>query len=185
MFSSDGVAVVAGDSGERLDVVRNYPSDGINAMRRLELSDVDTRVRWLRDPRTAAQMNAPTVTVEGTRTWMMRSRTTPGRKDFVVYEISTGVLIAMVGIRGPLGDRTPEVHIFVDPGRHGEGLGTAAMRLVLEWMRTSREFDGCWLTVDPENTAAVRLYSGLGFEEHGTTDLPSRIRMAVGWAEAR
>jgi [ribosomal protein S18]-alanine N-acetyltransferase len=53
--------------------------------------------------------------------------------------------------------------IFVDRSCRGDGVGTQLMNQVLE------EIDdlgvACFLTVDPENEAAIRLYETFGFTE--------------------
>lgn len=176
-----GVSVVAGDSGERLDVVRSYPSDGIYALRRLELADADTRVAWFKDSRTAKHMKVPgDVTAESTRTWILQSRKASERKDFVVYEQASGAICAMVGTRGETDPSFVEVHVLVDPDRHGQGLGSISMRLLLEWLRALPAMRGCWLTVHPENHAAIRLYSRLGFKYIGESG-PDRLRMELLW----
>lgn len=181
VFLADGVSVVAGDSGERLDVTRSYPNDGVYSLRRLELADAETRVAWFSDPRTSAHMNVPTgVTVEGTRAWILKSRQSPGRKDLVLQEVTTGRLCAMLGTRSDDDLTLVEVHMLVDPDRHAQGLGSTSMRLLLEWLRNSPSVRGCWLTVDPDNRAAVRLYTRFGFQAVGQPT-PDRLRMELRW----
>jgi len=51
--------------------------------------------------------------------------------------------------------------IFVDASRRGAGVGT---RLMKKTLREIDELDAaCFLTVDPENEAAIRLYESFGF----------------------
>ncbi|MGF2948871.1 GNAT family N-acetyltransferase [Microbacterium alcoholitolerans] len=180
----DGVSVIAGDSGERLDVVRSYPSDGVVALRRLEVADAETRVRWFEDPRTFAKMNVPVgVTVEGTREWILKSRGSTLRKDFVGYDIESGKVLVMLGIRGHNDPASVEVHVLVDPERHGEGFGSTGMRLLLTWLESHPSILGAWLTVHPENQPAIRLYERLGFSVAGDSG-PDRLRMELKWGRA-
>jgi ribosomal-protein-alanine N-acetyltransferase len=51
--------------------------------------------------------------------------------------------------------------IFVDRTCRGEGVGTCLMEAVL--VEIDRLRVACFLTVDPENTAAIRLYESFGF----------------------
>lgn len=184
VFKATGVSVVAGDSGERLDVARSYPAEGTYALRRFELADAETRVAWFLDPRTSAHMNVPKrVTLEETRRWVLRSRLSPARKDLVLYDMTTGDVRAMIGTRGE-GDPTfVEVYVLVDPDRQGQGMGSTAMRLLLQWLRAQRSVAGCWLTVDPKNIAAIHLYERLGFQEAGLS-APDRVRMEMKWEQA-
>lgn len=65
----------------------------------------------------------------------------------------------------------------VDAGHQGRGLGTAALRLVPDWVR------GNWsavtrlvLSVDEENASATRSYLKAGWSDDGF-----RIRGRIGW----
>ncbi len=181
VLTSVGVSVIAGDSGERLDVVRSYPSDGDYALRRLELQDAATRVSWFHDARISAYMSVPQdVTEEGTREWIVASRLQRTRKDLVLYETVSGRVRAMLGVRSHNHPDLVEVHILVDPDRKGQGLGTIAMGLLLAWLRQQKELRGCWLTVHPENEPALRLYERLGFVRVSLV-APDRLKMELVW----
>lgn len=52
--------------------------------------------------------------------------------------------------------------IAVDPAGHGRGIGRALM-LAAESDATNRGFKRMHLTVDPDNTVAIRFYEGLGW----------------------
>src|SRR5690606_18595118 len=52
LSSRAGVSVVAGDSGEPLDVARGYPVYSGYTIRRFERPDIPARVRWMDDART-------------------------------------------------------------------------------------------------------------------------------------
>lgn len=53
--------------------------------------------------------------------------------------------------------------IFVDASCRGQGVGTLLMNKTLE--EIDRLGVACFLTVDPENAAAIRLYESFGFTE--------------------
>lgn len=180
VHSSD-VSVVAGDSGEPLDIARGYPQvDGLT-MRRLEVADVPFRVRWMNDERTRQYMSLPPeVSIEGTKEWLRRARNTVGRYDFTVTDVRSGLPLAMVGLTPREGDGAPELYVFVDPSRQGQGLGSATMKIVLEWLkRSDSPYQSCWLTVDVENERAIRIYKRLGFHVVGA-NTARRIRMDWG-----
>lgn len=63
--------------------------------------------------------------------------------------------------------RSAWIDIFVDPGLHGEGIGTDAVRTVLRHLLDERGHHR--VTIDPtvENAAAVRAYEKAGFRRVG------------------
>ena len=163
------------------DGAQKYPQDDRFELRRLEPSDAELRVRWAKDPRTTAMMYVPgDLDVEGTAQWILAVRD-EGRENLVAVERETGIPRAMVGALGEDNLEFPELHVFVDPDRHGEGIGTAALRLLIEWLRNRPETYGCWLTVHPDNQAARAVYGKLGFKLAGKASSPDRVRMELLW----
>lgn len=157
--------------GEYLSVHRSYPRTNDIALRRLEVADAELRVSWLKDTRTSVKMNVPVdLTVKKTASWILTSRSDPERRDLVAYEVDTGIPVSMLGIRQMDGVSAPEIHLFVDPDRHAQGVGTKSMSLLVQYLGTFSPNTGCWLTVDPTNTGAIRLYRNMGFKRSGTTD---------------
>ncbi len=63
--------------------------------------------------------------------------------------------------------RSAWIDVFVDPGLHGEGIGTDAVRTVLRHLLDHRGHHR--VTIDPqvENAAAVRAYEKAGFRRVG------------------
>lgn len=63
-------------------------------------------------------------------------------------------------------------HMMIDRHRQGKGYGKAALKRILEYIRTKPfgASDLVLLTCSPENQIAYRLYSELGFTETGRTD---------------
>ncbi len=68
-------------------------------------------------------------------------------------------------------DRNTELlHLAIDVAKQGQGIGRAAVRLVLAHVAASRP--GCQevrLSVHPDNTRAQRLYRNVGFSPNGET----------------
>jgi lipopolysaccharide/colanic/teichoic acid biosynthesis glycosyltransferase/RimJ/RimL family protein N-acetyltransferase len=182
VFRSSGVSIIAGDSGEPLHIARGYPVREGLTMRRLEYIDVPTRVRWFADPRIQRTMNVPRdATVERTEAWLRQSRKDPGKRDYVLVAQNTGDVLAMMGTRRQGESPTVEIYVAVDPDRHGRGLGAIATGLLLEHIRRTPELRGAWLTVDPENAAAIRLYERLGFAVVEDQGVSNRMRMELWW----
>ena len=67
--------------------------------------------------------------------------------------------------------------LMIDKEHQRKGYGKAAMRLALDFIRTwpCGEAGYCWLSYEPENEAARRLYQSFGFVEAGG--------MPEGWEE--
>ena len=61
---------------------------------------------------------------------------------------------------------------MIDKRYQKRGYGRAAMKLALDFIRTRPcgEAEYCFLSYEPENEVAAKLYHSLGFEENGETD---------------
>lgn len=62
--------------------------------------------------------------------------------------------------------------LMIDQRFQGQGYGTEAVRLALEFIRTypCGEAGFCWLSYEPENKTAAQLYRSFGFVETGEMD---------------
>ena len=62
--------------------------------------------------------------------------------------------------------------LMIDKSYQGKGFGREAVRLALDFIRTfpcgSAQY--CWLSYEPENDVARRLYRSFGFSETGEMD---------------
>ena len=56
---------------------------------------------------------------------------------------------------------------MIDKKYQGQGFGKEALRLTLEYIKTfpAGKAEACWLSYEPENVVARKLYSQAGFEE--------------------
>lgn len=99
---------------------------------------------------------------------------------FGLYEDGRPVGFLMLGY-GTIGDEDePSVaqgnyciwRLMIDARFQGQGLGTRAVEAALDYIRTwpCGKAGYCWLSYDPENTAAKTLYARMGFRENGETD---------------
>lgn len=99
---------------------------------------------------------------------------------FGIYKDKTPVGFLMIGY----GDQ-PEVEnpaiahdsyciwrLMIDRNHQGKGYGTQALRLALDYIRTlpCGPARTCFLSYEPENTTAKKLYYRFGFRETGKMD---------------
>jgi aminoglycoside 6'-N-acetyltransferase len=73
------------------------------------------------------------------------------------------------------------IDIFVDPARHGRGLGTEALRQAVALLTSERGHHR--LTIDPaaDNAGAIRTYEKVGFRPVGILHNYERDRDGTGW----
>jgi aminoglycoside 6'-N-acetyltransferase len=73
------------------------------------------------------------------------------------------------------------IDLFVDPAFHGRGLGTAALRAVIEILTVQRGHHR--LTIDPaaDNAAAIHVYGKVGFIPIGVLHRYERDDDGIGW----
>ena len=99
---------------------------------------------------------------------------------FGLYEDGEPVGFVMIGC-GSIGDEDePEPakdsyciwRLMIDARFQGRGLGRKAVQTALSYIRTwpCGPAKRCWLSYEPENTAARRLYASMGFRETGEMD---------------
>ena len=67
--------------------------------------------------------------------------------------------------------------LMIDKAYQGKRYGKEAVKLALEFIRTypCGDAEYCWLSYEPENRVAAKLYSSFGFEETGDMDGEERI----------
>ena len=61
---------------------------------------------------------------------------------------------------------------MIDKRYQGRGYGKEALRQAIDFVRTwpCGKAKYCWISYEPENVAAKRLYASFGFEENGEMD---------------
>lgn len=96
---------------------------------------------------------------------------------FGIYDGETPVGFLMIGynICDDWDDEIPDFSInsyliwrfMIDKKYQGEGYGRAAMKLALDYIKTfpCGKTEWCWLSYEPENEVAKKLYSSFGFVE--------------------
>ncbi|WP_271800487.1 GNAT family N-acetyltransferase [Dietzia maris] len=161
---SDGVSVIAGETGDALDDERRFPSGNGVSMRRIYHRDLATRVDWLSNPDIKRHMTLPDgISLESTVQWHKAIRENPDRRDYV-FETEDGTLVAMSGVKLVRDKNRSEFYVFVNPDTQSRGIGTLATKLTLMECAREKKFNPLWLTVRKENTRAVKIYERLGFQ---------------------
>lgn len=176
VLASDGVSVIAGDSGPPLDRARALPESDAVRLAPFCAEDIPTRVAWVADSRTREHMQWPqAVTVESTSAWFERSRRDPARLDITAWD-RDGRRVGMAGLKEVAPGRA-EFYVFVDPAATGRGFGSEISGLLIRWALDTRRFDQICLTVDKRNTAALTIYQRLGLAV--TKESDERVWMEV------
>lgn len=100
---------------------------------------------------------------------------------FGIYEGETPVGFLMIGFDADdCWEDDPSIargnynlwRLMIDKNYQNKGYGKEAVRLALEFIKTfpCGKADFCWLSYEPENEIASRLYHSFGFAETGEMD---------------
>lgn len=100
---------------------------------------------------------------------------------FGIYENDTPVGFLMIGFdTDDYWEDAPKIaknnynlwRLMIDKRYQNKGYGKEALKLALEFIKTypCGKAEYCWLSYEPENEKARRLYHSFGFEETGETD---------------
>ena len=100
---------------------------------------------------------------------------------FGIYDDNVPVGFSMVGYdTDDYWDDAPEIaknnynlwRLMIDRRYQRKGYGKEAVRLALDFIKTKPcgEAEYCWLSYEPENVVAKRLYNSFGFMETGDMD---------------
>ena len=100
---------------------------------------------------------------------------------FVIYDDGVPVGFLMIGFNAhDYWENAPKVakgnynlwRLMIDKNYQGKGYGRKAVALALDFIKTfpCGKAKYCWLSYEPENSAARKLYSSFGFVETGEKD---------------
>lgn len=100
---------------------------------------------------------------------------------FGIYDGNTPIGFLMIGFDSDdYWDDAPAIakgnynlwRLMIDTSYQGKGYGKEAVKLALDFIRTypCGNADYCWLSYEPENQVAAKLYRSFGFEETGDMD---------------
>ncbi len=125
---------------------------------------LDASFGWLHDPETMRLTRGRPFTRAAQQAWYDGL---PGRTDYLVWGIEAAG--QPVGAGGFKSVTAADAELFVyvgEPSARGRGLGSAAVRALLDRAPAPR----IWLEVGTDNRPALALYRRLGFAERGTGD---------------
>ena len=100
---------------------------------------------------------------------------------FGIYDGDTPIGFLMIGFdTDDYWDDAPVIakrnynlwRLMIDKAYQGKGYGKEAVKLALDFINTNPcgEAEYCWLSYEPENQVAAKLYRSFGFEETGDKD---------------
>lgn len=99
---------------------------------------------------------------------------------FGIYDGETPVGFLMIGYGEIPGEDGPSIaagnyslwRLMIDRRYQGKGYGREAVRLALEYIRSfpAGPAEYCFLSYEPENASAAKLYHSFGFRETGEMD---------------
>lgn len=99
---------------------------------------------------------------------------------FGIYEDDTPVGFVMIGYSDDDWEDAPAIahenysiwRLMIDQEYQGRGYGRAAMALALDFVRSfpCGQAEYCYLSYEPANTIAAKLYHQFGFKENGEMD---------------
>ena len=136
----------------------------------LEPGDSQTLFRWIND-RAEVLHNAPyrPVTWVQHQAWFEAVQKSHDTVLFAIRERSTGKLLGTCQLTGihPV-HRSAELRIRLgDEASRGKGLGTEAVRRLLDFAFADLNLERVWLHVFDDNARAARVYEKCGFKHEG------------------
>ena len=138
-------------------------------LRPVEEHDLPHFVRWLADPemsRWLERLGKPP-TLEDEYEWWHEKRSDP---DNVLWAIDTldGRLVGTTELRLTLRAERAELGVAIhDKTQWSKGLGTDAVRLVVDYAFEELGLNRVELTTDEQNARAIRCYEKVGFSREG------------------
>ena len=134
-------------------------------LRRAVATDADLTLAWRNDPAVRRYAgNGDPISPDGHRTWFANVLADPDRA-LLICEYREQRL-AVVRFDG-MADRDPEVSIYVDPARHGQGWGVEVLVAATEWLRTHHTVRQIRARIHSDNSASRRVFAEAGFCQTG------------------
>ncbi|MBT8427323.1 MAG: GNAT family N-acetyltransferase [Erythrobacter sp.] len=132
-------------------VLRKARPEDLDALHAM-LTDVETMAHWSTPPHR---------TLQESRDWLQSMIDGSGMAsaDYIIEK--DGEVLGKVG---PY--KLPELGVLVRRDKWGQGIGLEAMSAIITYLR-ERDFPYLVADIDPVNTASVRLFEKLGFEQSG------------------
>ncbi|MGO8928012.1 MAG: GNAT family N-acetyltransferase [Limisphaerales bacterium] len=150
-----------------------FTLDGIT-IRVLEERDLEAARKLRNDPSTWMNLtSAGFITAEQQRAWYTRVSTALDRRYYVISSAQHDFVGIVRCDEIDPGNRSIRIGCDILPELRRQGYGTRTYRLLLKYCFDHLNMHRVWLLVLDFNTAGVRLYTKIGFQEEG------RLRHAV------
>ncbi|GAA3695879.1 GNAT family protein [Arthrobacter ginkgonis] len=147
-------------------------------LRPFEPADIEAMGPILADPEvlhltgsvhtSADLVDRPTVLDAKTRLWYRTRAEQPDRMDLAVVDPASGECVGEIVLNDwEPGNQTCNLRILIGPRGRGRGLGTEAIRLLLDYAFAQTDLFRIELEVYTFNTRALRVYERVGFIPEG------------------
>lgn len=155
-------------------------------LRALEAQDLERLHRWHNDPALYATLAGTyrPVSVETERAWLAAASSgAPGAVNLAVCATDGGEHVGNAYLRDvDVVNRRAELHVFLgDEARRGQGLGRAAVELLVGYAFDHLNLERVWLQVLASNAAALAVYERCGFAREGV--LRRHVFNAGAWED--
>jgi len=139
-------------------------------IRELREQDIWILHKWVNDPEIIKYTNSfrPISEMEQ-REWMNNTRYFRNNYIFGIENEAEGNILGICGLYNfDVIARNAELRMKIgDRAYHGQGVGTKALKLLLEYGYQNVNLHKIWLKVLANNKAAIRLYENAGFFKEG------------------
>lgn len=144
--------------------------------RPLEVQDLPERVEWLNNPDTRKGISISFWACDSEmESWFKRAVLDQGRADFICV-MEDGSRVSMFGFTRI--SESPHFYLYVNPNRHGRGLGRLTMVHALKKAK-ELNIETLRLEVKLDNVVAIQLYKKFGFQKEVITDDGSKWVMVL------
>lgn len=139
-------------------------------VRKLDIEDLPTRVKWMNNPRIYSSMHYEIpILLEKTQEWFYNNQYKDNRLDVVICDSSDNNSIVafagFVGVDTVIGKA--ETYLFVDPDRIGEGLGSKAKSLMIDYAFNVLQLNKLYVITNEDNYSSIRIQEKFGYKLEG------------------
>lgn len=141
------------------------------SLRKFSFEDIPLKIKWINNPLNNEYLHYDLpLEYEKTCRWFERIKNSADRFDAVIE--CEGKPVGLVGLLNIDGQElSAEYYIAMgDPAYKGKGVAKKASKLILEYACDRLKLKRIYLTVEPANIAAIRLYEKLSFKSIGKKD---------------
>jgi len=132
-------------------------------IRRARQDDCERILEWRNHPATRRYFfNPESIDLITHRSWFAAILEGTRNCHLLIAENATGCPIGVVRFDEE-GD-SARVNVYLDPGRHGHGLGKAMLDSALQWLEINSSVRTVNADVLVENTASMHLFAAAGFK---------------------